>query len=88
MAKVMVSLPDELLRLIDDEARRTGRTRSGLLQHVARLYLAGELAKVPPGRRPEVRKAMDRVRELGRQRKEADDPRPSEAILRELRNRG
>jgi metal-responsive CopG/Arc/MetJ family transcriptional regulator len=46
MAKVMVSLPDELLRSIDREAARTGMTRSGLL----RTYAADAI-----GRRCEVR---------------------------------
>jgi metal-responsive CopG/Arc/MetJ family transcriptional regulator len=32
MAKVMVSLPDELLDAVDAEAARRGTTRSGLLR--------------------------------------------------------
>lgn len=32
MAKVMISLPDGLLRQLDDEAQRRGTTRSGLLR--------------------------------------------------------
>jgi metal-responsive CopG/Arc/MetJ family transcriptional regulator len=35
VAKVMISLPDELLRSIDREAARTGTTRSGLLRGYA-----------------------------------------------------
>jgi metal-responsive CopG/Arc/MetJ family transcriptional regulator len=35
MAKVMVSLPDEVLRTIDVEAERRGTTRSGLLRELA-----------------------------------------------------
>ncbi len=35
MAKVMVSLPDDLLRAIDVEAGRRGTTRSGLLRELA-----------------------------------------------------
>ncbi len=35
MAKVMVSLPDELLARIDREARRRGTSRSALLQEAA-----------------------------------------------------
>ena len=34
MAKVMVSFPDELLRRLDDRARRRGTTRSGLLREL------------------------------------------------------
>jgi metal-responsive CopG/Arc/MetJ family transcriptional regulator len=36
MAKVMVSIPDELLKQIDAEAQRQGTTRSGLLQQAAK----------------------------------------------------
>jgi metal-responsive CopG/Arc/MetJ family transcriptional regulator len=35
MAKVMVSLPDDLLRAVDAEASRRGKTRSGLLRELA-----------------------------------------------------
>lgn len=35
MAKVMVSLPDDLLRAVDIEADRRGTTRSGLLRQLA-----------------------------------------------------
>jgi metal-responsive CopG/Arc/MetJ family transcriptional regulator len=35
MAKVMVSLPDDLLRAVDVEARRRGTTRSGYLRALA-----------------------------------------------------
>ena len=35
MAKVMVSLPDELLEAVDQEAARRGTTRSGLLRTFA-----------------------------------------------------
>lgn len=40
MAKVMVSLPDELLSQLDAEAKRRGATRSGLLAEVVRRELA------------------------------------------------
>jgi metal-responsive CopG/Arc/MetJ family transcriptional regulator len=35
MAKVMVSLPDDLLRAVDVEADRRGTTRSGYLRELA-----------------------------------------------------
>lgn len=35
MAKVMVSLPDDVLRALDVEAERRGTTRSGLLRELA-----------------------------------------------------
>ncbi len=40
MAKVMVSLPDELMGQLDAEAKRRGTTRSGLLADVVRRELA------------------------------------------------
>lgn len=40
MAKVMVSLPDELLELIDAEVRRRATSRSALLADSARRELA------------------------------------------------
>jgi metal-responsive CopG/Arc/MetJ family transcriptional regulator len=35
VAKVMVSLPDELLARLDEQARRRGTSRSGLLRELA-----------------------------------------------------
>lgn len=62
MAKVMLSVPEDLLAEIDRVAKETGRTRSGLLQYVWRLYVANELARIPPGDRPGVREAWDQAR--------------------------
>ena len=45
MAKVMVSIPDELLDEIDREARSRGLSRSGFLQHLARESLTEEAAR-------------------------------------------
>ena len=39
MAKVMISIPDALLDMLDAEARRRRTTRSGLLQNAARREL-------------------------------------------------
>lgn len=64
MAKVMVSLPEDLLAAIDREATSSGRTRSGLLQYALRLYLEGKTPEVPPGKRPEVQAAMDKARRI------------------------
>jgi hypothetical protein len=41
MAKVMVSLPDEVLRAVDAEARRRGTTRSGYLRELAEGSIRG-----------------------------------------------
>jgi hypothetical protein len=35
VAKVMISLPDDVLARVDDEARRRGTSRSGLLREAA-----------------------------------------------------
>ena len=40
MSKVMVSLPEDLIRQIDDEARRRSMSRSALLAAAARRELA------------------------------------------------
>lgn len=40
MAKVMVSIPDDLLRELDDEARRRSTSRNALLAEAARRELA------------------------------------------------
>jgi metal-responsive CopG/Arc/MetJ family transcriptional regulator len=39
MAKVMVSLPDDLLSEVDAEARRVGTTRSAIMREFAALAL-------------------------------------------------
>lgn len=57
MAKVMVSLPDDLLRAVDIEADRRGTTRSGFLR---------ELAEETLQRRTIARaERMARINELG-----------------------
>lgn len=56
MAKVMISLPDDLLRRLDAEARRRSMTRSGLLAATIQLALARRDVD-------SVRKAIERSRE-------------------------
>lgn len=43
MAKVMISLPEELVGRIDEQARRRGTTRSGLLRELAERELASDV---------------------------------------------
>lgn len=57
MAKVMVSLPDDLLQRIDAEARRRATSRSGFLQEAA----AGALARGEP---EAMERAIQRMRGL------------------------
>lgn len=40
MAKVMISLPDELLAALDAAARSRSATRSGLIRDAVRIYMA------------------------------------------------
>jgi len=44
MAKVMISIPDELLGRLDEHARRRGTTRSGLLRELAERELLIDIA--------------------------------------------
>lgn len=44
MAKVLISVPDDLLDRIDDEAKRRLTTRSAFLQEAARRELGGATA--------------------------------------------
>jgi metal-responsive CopG/Arc/MetJ family transcriptional regulator len=43
MAKVMISLPDDLLERIDAFARQRGTTRSGLLRELAEREMEADL---------------------------------------------
>jgi metal-responsive CopG/Arc/MetJ family transcriptional regulator len=54
MAKVMISLPDELLGRLDDHARRRGTTRSGQLRELAERELRADVAT----RRRRIRKLL------------------------------
>lgn len=84
MAKVMVSVPEELLAEIDRVAKESGRTRSGLLQYVWRLYVANQLTRIPPGDRPGVREAWEEAR---RRMAGVRFDRDSTEIIREERDK-
>jgi hypothetical protein len=45
VAKVLISLPDDLLSRIDEYAQRTAETRSGLLQRLAEREIAADNAR-------------------------------------------
>jgi metal-responsive CopG/Arc/MetJ family transcriptional regulator len=49
MAKVMVSLPDELLERIDTRARARHSTRSGFLRDLAERELAADAQRTKAG---------------------------------------
>ncbi len=46
VAKVLISIPDRLLRRVDDAASRAGETRSGFLQRIAEREVAESSARV------------------------------------------
>lgn len=58
VAKVMISLPDELLERIDARAKAAHETRSGFLRHAAERRLAAER---PPRSRREMEELLDRA---------------------------
>ena len=71
MAKVMVSIPDELLGRLDEHARRHGTSRSGLLQELAERELRADVRKrairrVLAGATPHGGESARQVRELRR----------------------
>jgi hypothetical protein len=45
VAKVLISLPDDLLRRIDEYAQRAAETRSGFLQRLAESEIAADNAR-------------------------------------------
>ena len=57
MAKVLISLPDELLERIDTQTARAGETRSGFFQRLAERELTDERARW----RQEIRQLMDEL---------------------------
>lgn len=85
MAKVMVSMPEELLAEIDRVAKETGRTRSGLLQHIWRLYMLDRLSRTRPGDRPGVREAIEKAQRTFLSAPVRDE-RDSTQIIREMRD--
>ena len=62
MAKVMVSLPDDLLREVDRRARLLGTSRSGLLADAARKELSRQ---DPEARRAAVERMAKRATTYG-----------------------
>jgi predicted DNA-binding protein len=55
VAKVMISIPDDLLERLDAHAKSAGQTRSGFLRHLAEQ----ELGSVDDDRRQEVERLLD-----------------------------
>jgi hypothetical protein len=57
VAKVMISIPDNLLERLDAQARTNRETRSGLLQRLVEQDLEADLAR----RREEVEELLDKA---------------------------
>ncbi|MEX2106108.1 MAG: type II toxin-antitoxin system HicB family antitoxin [Solirubrobacterales bacterium] len=57
VAKVMISIPDDLLERLDARAKASGETRSGLLQRLAER----ELEEDERRRREEVKRLMRKI---------------------------
>ena len=79
VAKVLISLPDDLLKGIDAQAKAQGETRSGYLRKLAAADLEDQ-----QGRKAEVKRLLDLVREDAER-----DPRPmpdAEQMIREMRD--
>ena len=55
MAKVMISIPDDLLERLDAHAQSAGETRSGFLRQLAER----ELGAADGGRRQQVERLLD-----------------------------
>jgi metal-responsive CopG/Arc/MetJ family transcriptional regulator len=58
VAKVMISIPDALLKRLDARAKAEGETRSGLLQRLAER----ELQAAENHRQEEINRLLDEVR--------------------------
>lgn len=61
VAKVMISIPDDLLKRLDARAKAAHETRSGLLQRLAER----ELETADRHDREEVERLLDRIGPLG-----------------------
>jgi metal-responsive CopG/Arc/MetJ family transcriptional regulator len=85
VAKVTISLPEELLAKLDAEADALGRSRSFVAQEAMAIYL-GKTAeqRVDEERRASILSAIEGMREMSA-RNPMHDGRPSLEILREIR---
>ncbi|MDO8186307.1 hypothetical protein Q5424_14425 [Conexibacter sp. JD483] len=70
MAKVLVTIEDNLLKRIDRSVGDRGLTRSAYLSELARRDLDAQLG---PGADPAVHAAWDRLQQLGREMEYATD---------------
>ena len=57
-AKIMVSIPEEMVADLDQAAKQEHRSRSEFVREALRLYIQVKKAHSVPGRVPQVRKAI------------------------------
>lgn len=62
MAKVMISLPDEFLKAVDEASRVEHRTRSELIREALRAYFHQGQPCTRPVDNPAIRKAFESIR--------------------------
>jgi len=79
MAKVLVTIEDNLLKRIDRTVRDRGLTRSAYLVELARRDLD---ARLGPGADPAVQAALDRLEQLGREVSYATDEDAASLVRR------
>jgi metal-responsive CopG/Arc/MetJ family transcriptional regulator len=60
VAKVMISIPDKLLKRLDLQAKEAGETRSGFLQRIAER----ELERTERHDREEIERLLDEIQPL------------------------
>ncbi len=85
VAKVTVSLPEDLLARLDAEAEQLGVSRSLLVQEATASYLGkGAEERAAEVRRARILHAIEGMREMAATDPKLD-PRPSLEILREIR---
>lgn len=84
MAKINVSLPDDLLVAVDALAREFDRSRSGLVAEATERYVANiEVERTAREREARIRAAMASMRELA---KKVPPGEPVEDIIRRDRD--
>ncbi len=88
VAKVTISLPEELLEKLDAEASSLGRSRSFVAQEAMVGYLGKTLEqRADDARRARIGRAIEGMRDIAA-RNPHHDGRPSVEILREIRETG
>lgn len=81
MSKVMISMADELLNLIDEVAMKEHRTRSEFIREAVRAYLGNQTtARLPRRRDPQILQAIKVQEEIAQK-----DSTPDWSSVQEIR---